>query len=134
MLKEKGGPRKIMHCILQNPPAPPPLSINNDRSLRRPNLKNIIIGTIYRPPNCDAQLFVSKLDELLNKFFKENKTSYLMGDFNIDLLKYQEHNLTSDFLDTMFSHFFLSLINRPHILLLKLTIFSQMDLLCIINL
>ena len=37
----------------------------------------------------------------------------MIGDFNIDLLKYQQHNLTSDFLDTMFSHFFLPLINRP---------------------
>ena len=79
----------------------------------RPNLNNIIIGTIYRPPNADAQLSVFKLDELLNKLSKENKTSYLMGDFNIDILKYQQHNFTSDFLDTMFSHIFLPLINRP---------------------
>ena len=38
--------------------------------IRRPNLNNIIIGTIYRPPSADAELFVSKLDELLNKFSK----------------------------------------------------------------
>ena len=33
MLKEKGGSAKIKHAIFHIAPAPPPLSINNDRSL-----------------------------------------------------------------------------------------------------
>ena len=38
--------------------------------------------------------------ELLQKFSKEDKTIMLMGDFNIDLLKY-DHNTDSDsFLDS----------------------------------
>ena len=40
------------------------------------------------------------------------KGCYIMGDFNIDLLKYQQHSNTNDFLNTMFSHSFLPVINR----------------------
>ena len=36
-----------------------------------------------------------------------------MGDFNIDLIKYQQHVFTTESLDNMFSHFLLPLINRP---------------------
>ena len=36
-----------------------------------------------------------------------------MGDFNIDLIKYQHHVFTTESLDNMFSHFLLPLINRP---------------------
>lgn len=36
-----------------------------------------------------------------------------MGDFNIDLIKYQQHVYSTEFLDNMLSHFLLPLINRP---------------------
>ena len=79
----------------------------------RPNHSNIIIGTIYRQPNTNVDLFITKLNELLGKLGREQKLCYLMGDFNIDLLKYQQHKHTNDFIDTMFSHYFMPLINRP---------------------
>ena len=79
----------------------------------KPNESNVIIGTIYRPPNADIELFISKLNELLTRISKEQKTCYLLGDYNLDLLKYNEHNYTDDFLDTIFSHCFMPLINHP---------------------
>jgi hypothetical protein len=47
------------------------------------------------------------------KISKENKSCYLMGDFNMNLLNYQSHNQTNEFLDIMYSNMFFPLITRP---------------------
>ena len=36
-----------------------------------------------------------------------------MGDFNLNLVNYQSHNLTGEFLDMMYSNTFFPLITRP---------------------
>lgn len=36
------------------------------------------------------------------------KTCYLMGDFNLNLLKNENHNVTGEFLDGLYSHLFFS--------------------------
>ena len=51
------------------------------------------------------------LNELLDKLSKENKTIFLLGDFNINLLNYDIHPPTNEFSDSLSSHYFL-----PHIL------------------
>ena len=51
------------------------------------------------------------LNELLNNLSKENKTIFLLTDFNIKLLNYDIHPHTNEFLDSLSSHYFL-----PHIL------------------
>ena len=79
----------------------------------RPKQSNIIIGTIYRPPDANLAEFNLKIDGLLSKISKERKPCYLMGDFNIDLLKYEKHSITNNYLDNIFSHCFLPFINRP---------------------
>ena len=43
----------------------------------------------------------------------ENKSCYLMGDFNLNLLNYQSHNPTIEFLDVMYSNMFFPLITHP---------------------
>ena len=45
------------------------------------------------------------------KISKENKLVFCMGDFNVNLLNYNVHTDTNDFLNTMISHYLL-----PHIL------------------
>ena len=51
------------------------------------------------------------LTKELHKVSKENELIFLMGDFNINLLNYDSHNETIDFLNTMILHHLL-----PHIL------------------
>ena len=51
------------------------------------------------------------LNEVLDKLSKENKTIFLFGDFNINLLNYDIHPPTKEFLDSLSSRYFL-----PHIL------------------
>ena len=53
------------------------------------------------------------INNLLNKLSKENKTVFLLGDFNIDLLNYDQHSLTNEFLDSLSSHMLLPHIVQP---------------------
>ena len=94
------------------------LSVNNDDiiesqfiELTKP--KNLIVGVIYRPPNDKLELFKNSLSELLQKIDSQKKKCFLMGDFNIDLLKIEENQHTNDILNHMFSSSFFPLISRP---------------------
>ena len=72
---------------------------------------NILVGCIYRHPVMDLNEFNDYfLNELLHKFSSESKSVILLGDFNVDLMKYDNHHLTNEFLDSLSSHLFL-----PHI-------------------
>lgn len=51
------------------------------------NGKNIIVGIIYRKPQSRVESFINAFYVCLQKLNKENKFIYIMGDFNIDLLK-----------------------------------------------
>ena len=75
--------------------------------------KNVIIGVIYRPPNNKIDSFENIMNQILGKIDKENKIGYLMGDFNIDLLKSESCDYTSRFLEQMFTSSFIPLILRP---------------------
>ena len=39
------------------------------------------------------------INNLLDKLSKENKTFFHLGDFSIDVLNYDQHSLTNEFLD-----------------------------------
>ena len=72
---------------------------------------NISVGCIYRHSLMDLNEFNDYyLSELLHKFSLENESVILLGDFNVDLMKYDNHHLTKEFLDYLSSHFSL-----PHI-------------------
>ena len=43
----------------------------------------------------------------------EKRHCVIMGDMNIDLLKFDSHRKTSDYLDNLFSHGFLPVISKP---------------------
>ena len=73
----------------------------------------IIVGSIYRPPATNLRDSNQHLIEIITKFRRENKLAYLLGDFNVDLLKSNQHDLTSEFYETMLSHSFLPLITKP---------------------
>ena len=63
---------------------------------------NSVIGNIYRHPKMDANEFNEEyLKVLSRKLEKENKIKYIAGDFNLDLLKNNNHSQTSNFLDIM---------------------------------
>ena len=55
-------------------------------------------------------LFLDKFNDILSRISKDNKQCYVMGDFNLDLLQYNHHTPTQEFIDTLFSHAFIPLI------------------------
>ena len=57
------------------------------------------------------------LNKLLENISKEQKSIFLLGDFNVNLLNYDELNQTNKFLDSLASNSFKPLILLPQILL-----------------
>ena len=53
------------------------------------------------------------LNTLLDKIFTENKSVFLLADFNADLLIYDKHAPTNEFLDSLSSNMFLPHIAQP---------------------
>ena len=49
-----------------------------------PNRKNIIIGTIYRPPASNSSIFLTEFQNLLANPIFRNKHCFFLGDYNID--------------------------------------------------
>ena len=75
------------------------------------NEKNMVAGCIYKHPK---QIIPDFLDNhllpLLEKLSNGNKQILIMGDFNINLLSYDDKN-TANFPDTMFSYSYFPFIN-----------------------
>ena len=78
-----------------------------------PKGKNYIAGVIYRPPSQNVADFIANLNILIGKISKENKYCYIMGDFNLNLLNEQLHQLTSEFLDIMYANMLFPTITLP---------------------
>ena len=54
-----------------------------------------------------------KLKLPINIITKEKKRGFIMGDFNIDLLKYNHNHLVNTFVNLMYSYSFFPCIDRP---------------------
>ena len=75
--------------------------------------KNLTIGCIYRH-HTPIPLFCSTyLNKTLNQITKSKKNCALLGDFNVDLIKYGDHPDVTSFYDLITSHGFRPLILQP---------------------
>ena len=79
-----------------------------------PNSKNILVTCVYRHPSMDLKEFN---EEFLTPFIaateKEKKKHFLVGDFNIDLLKIDDEPTSSTFFDILTSNVFVPHIIHP---------------------
>ena len=55
---------------------------------------------MYRPRNTDINKFNEELCTVLES--ARNKTMYVCVDFNVDLLKFENHPYTQDFVNQLF--------------------------------
>ena len=65
-----------------------------------PNKKNVVVGCIYRHPSSTLPIshFVDNfIETVIDKILYEGKTSIIMGDFNLDLLKIDVDKNINDF-------------------------------------
>ena len=70
-----------------------------------------VIGVVYRPPNSNVVQFNETLNDILAQV--SHTPSYVMGDYNIDLLKHELHQPTERFLEAMYSNSLLPMILKP---------------------
>ena len=71
----------------------------------------LIAGVVYRPPNSNTMAFIDSEHDILEKV--AHYPCYIMGDFNLDLLKHELHRPTEKCLDIMYANSYISMINRP---------------------
>ena len=71
-------------------------------SLQPRTSNNIVIGVVYRPPGRDADLFNNLFEPIISKINKESKKCLISGDYNLDLLLYEQHSAINDFIHNMF--------------------------------
>ena len=75
--------------------------------------KNIVVGSLYRPPNTSCVEFVSEYENLIN-YLKHANTHLILGmDHNSDLLKVSVHNSTQRFLEVNLDNGLYPCINKP---------------------
>jgi len=76
------------------------------------NDKNIVVGVVYRS-HTSIDHFVTDIDPTFKKLNSEKKKIYIMGDFNIDLLKVDIHKPTHNYLDLIYSYSIMPTIYKP---------------------
>ena len=76
------------------------------------NGQNTIVGVIYRA-HTHIDNFNIEFDQILQILNKENKQYYLLGDYNVDLLKDDLHRPTNDFLNLIYSNYTVPTILKP---------------------
>ena len=74
--------------------------------------KNIICGIIYRQ-HSSPDHFLKYLESTLEHYNKKERTIFLFGDFNIDLLKLESCNYSQNFLTTLQSNYLLPTVDKP---------------------
>ena len=74
---------------------------------------NTICGVFYRHPHGNLDNFLNHLNMIVDKIHHEKKYCVLLGEFNLDLLKFESLPSTENFLNTLGSYYFQPQILQP---------------------
>ena len=83
------------------------LEINNTKA------KNILCCCAYRHPSFNPVRFKEHFESILSQLSRENKNIFIMGDFNINLLTFESHPESNDFILMLNSFSLLPYILQP---------------------
>ena len=75
------------------------------------NGNKVIMCCVYRAPNTDLSMLSEFLTNILRNVRKN--TVYMCGDFNVDLLQFDKHGATNEFIDQIYTLGSHPLITRP---------------------
>ena len=82
--------------------------------ISNPKKSNIVIGCNYKHQNMDVLDFKNNYpSQIFETVPKERKQVFLPGDFNINLLNYNDHHPKNDFLDSLAYNSFMPYILHP---------------------
>ena len=74
-------------------------------SIANPSMGSVFnVIAIYRHPNTNIANFIHKLDEALDSHNLLNATTYILGDINIDINKFDRPAASQNYLDILCSH------------------------------
>ena len=74
---------------------------------------NILVGSLYRPPNTNETEFLETITKIMKLGKLEKKEVILGMDHNLDLLKSHKHRNTELFLEKIIDNGYLPLITKP---------------------
>ena len=75
---------------------------------------NVIIGSLYLPPNTDIDKFLAEYNDTLERISLEKNKEVILGmDHNLDLLKQISHKKTQTFVENTLDHMLLPVITKP---------------------
>jgi len=77
-----------------------------------PNKKPTIVGCIYRHPNGDFNEFTTQLNNIIQALNNKYQV-YILGDFNIDLLRINSHSPTENYINMIYTNGLLPVITKP---------------------
>ena len=78
--------------------------------------KTVILGNVYRSPSCKPDKFNTFFDTILQKLGNKkfsNKLTYIVGDFNQDLIQLEDNSDYQNLIDNAHNRGFVQLISRP---------------------
>ena len=75
--------------------------------------KNILINTQYRQPAGNLNEFEAYLNTFLPKSKTTEKACFLVGDVNLNIIDYQSNAKARDFLNLIFQHILVPIVNKP---------------------
>ena len=78
--------------------------------------KNTLVGCIYKHHNISEIEYNEIINPLIYKLNTENKPCWIIGDFNMDLLKIEKNKSISDYFDIITHNNFMPLITLPTII------------------
>ena len=67
----------------------------------------------YGPPNGDPNEIENYFKNIISKWEITNKELFLVGEFNINVLDFNERKMVQNFVDLMFQHGLIPTINKP---------------------
>ena len=77
-------------------------------------IKNILLSCCYRSPNGESENLSGFLqNKIIEASFSEKKITYIVGDFNMNCLKYHQIAKTKHFYDNIFEKGAIAIISRP---------------------
>ena len=98
----------------------PDLSISSSNGFEnisielKTSIAEVIVSSIYRPPNTNQRKFIECIENLGNKIEKENKKEWIIGlDHNMDFIKSESNTNTGLFIDKLLELELYPLITRP---------------------
>ena len=76
--------------------------------------KSIVIGNVYRSPSRNPEAFLTLFEKVLNLYNRHlKKLTYIVGDFNLDLLKFDSDNNCQKLINLTASLGMAELVSRP---------------------